>query len=395
MKKVFRRIFFPKREKLWWMNILVSITSIILALIVGAIFIKATGRSPVLAYKLLFGSSGLFPGPYWKTHFAEMLLASSMFISTGLAFAVAAKGGLFSIGAEGQFLVGAIVAAYFGYAKPFANMPTVLHLTIIFVMVIIAGGLWGAIAGWLKAKRGIHEVITTIMLNWIATYLIEDWLVIGPMKANVSTGVSGTPYISQTAKLPKILPGTRLNISIIIIIVVTYLVWFLFYRTTLGFEIRAMGHTLIYGMEPPKAAGVPVEKRVVQTMFISGAIAALGGSFMTLGILYQFPPVFKGGYGFDGIAVALIGRNEPLGVFLAGMLIGGLRTGATSVQLAHIPKTFPSIIEGLIVAFIALQELVRYLLMKVFVRKRNSISSGGSSNSNIKEMKLSDGGAAK
>ncbi len=396
MKEVFRRIFFPKRrEKFWWMNILVPITSIILALIVGAVFIKSTGRSPVLAYKLLFGSSGLLPGPYWKSHFAEMLLASSMFISTGLAFAVAAKGGLFSIGAEGQFLVGGIVAAYFGYAKPFANMPTVLHLAIIFIMVMIAGGLWGAIAGWLKAKRGIHEVITTIMLNWIAVYLIEDWLVIGPMKANVSTGVSGTPYISETAKLPKILPGTRLNISIIIVIVVTYLVWFLLYRTTLGFEIRAMGHTLIYGMEAPKAAGVPVEKRVVQTMFISGAIAALGGSFIILGILFQFPPVFEGGYGFDGIAVALIGQNEPLGVFLAGMLIGGLRTGATSVQLAHIPKTFPSIIEGLIVAFIALQELVRYLLMKVLVRKRSSVSSGGSSNSNIKKMKLSDGGAAK
>ncbi len=395
MKEVFKRVFFPKREKLWWMNILVPITSIILALIVGAIFIKSTGRSPVLAYKLLFGSSGLFPGPYWKNHFAEMLLASSMFIATGLAFAVAAKGGLFSIGAEGQFLVGGIVAAYFGYAKPFAGMPRVIHLTIIFIAVMIAGGLWGAIAGWLKAKRGIHEVITTIMLNWIAIYLIEDWLVIGPMKANVSTGVSGTPYISETAKLPKILPGTRLNISIIIIIVVAYLVWFLLYRTTLGFEIRAMGHTLIFGMEAPKAAGVPVERRVVQTMFISGAIAALGGAFIILGIMFQFPPVFEGGYGFDGIAVSLIGQNEPLGVFLAGMLIGGLRTGATSVQLAHIPKTFPSIIEGLIVAFIALQELVRYLLMKMLVRKRNSVSSDGSSGAKAEKMKLSDGGAAK
>ncbi len=397
MKEVFKRIFFPKREKLWWMNILVPITSIILALIVGAIFIKSTGRSPVLAYKLLFGASGLFPGPYWKNHFAEMLLASSMFISTGLAFAVAAKGGLFSIGAEGQFLVGGIVAAYFGYAKPFAAMPKVIHLTIIFIAVMVAGGLWGAIAGWLKAKRGIHEVITTIMLNWIAIYLIEDWLVIGPMKANVSTGVSGTPYISETAKLPKILPGTRLNISIIIIIVVAYLVWFLLYRTTLGFEIRAMGYTLVYGMEAPKAAGVPVEKRVVQTMFISGAIAALGGAFIILGILFQFPPVFEGGYGFDGIAVSLIGQNEPLGVFLAGMLIGGLRTGATSVQLAHIPKTFPSIIEGLIVAFIALQELVRYLLMKFLVRNKKPVISGhnpGSSNKGNNKIRLSDGGAA-
>ena len=365
MKNVIKGIIYGHREKYWWLTIVVPLVSIFSALVVGAIFIWFTGRSPVTAYKLMFGASGLFPGPYWKTHFAEMLLASSMYISTGLAFAIAAKGGLFSIGAEGQFLVGAIVAAYFGYAKPFANLPTVVHLTIIFVMVIIAGGLWGAIAGWLKVKKGIHEVITTIMLNWIATYLIADWLVTGPMKANVATGVSGTPYITKTAKLPIILSGTRLNISIIIIIVVTYLTWFLLYRTTVGFEIRAMGYTLVYNMEAPKAAGVNADMRVVQTMFISGAVAAIGGSFIILGILFQYPPVFEGGYGFDGIAVALIGQNEPLGVFLAGMLIGGLRTGATAVQLAHIPKTFPSIIEGLIVAFIALQELVRYLIIKL------------------------------
>ncbi len=384
MKNVLKGIVFGHRERNWWLTFVVPIVSIIIALLVGAIFIWSTGRSPILAYKLMFGASGLFPGPYFKNHFAEMLLASSMYISTGLAFAIAAKGGLFSIGAEGQFLVGGIVAAYFGYAKPFANMPKPIHLTIIFIMVMLAGGIWGAIAGWLKAKNGIHEVITTIMLNWIAIYLIEDWLVIGPMKANVQTGVSGTPYVSETAKLPIILHGTRLNISIIIIIVVAYLTWFMLYRTTFGFEIRAMGYTLIYNMEAPKAAGVKVDRRVVQTMFISGAVAALGGAFIILGILFQFPPVFEGGYGFDGIAVSLIGQNEPLGVFLAGMLIGGLRTGATAVQLAHIPKTFPSIIEGLIVAFIALQELVRYLILKLVNANRKKHlekpATGGAAN---------------
>lgn len=383
MKDVLKKVIFRQREKYWWLTIIVPLVSILFALIVGAIFIWSTGRNPLLAYKVMFGASGLFPGPYWKNHFAYMLLASSMYISTGLAFAIAAKGGLFSIGAEGQFIVGGIVAAYFGYAAPFAKMPTAIHLTIIFVMVMIAGGLWGAIAGWLKAKKGIHEVITTIMLNWIALYFIEDWLVTGPMKANVTTGISGTPYVSKTARLPIIMHGTKLNISIIIIIVVTYLVWFLLYRTTLGYEIRAMGYTLVYNMEAPKAAGVKVDTRVIQTMFISGAVAALGGAFIVLGTLHQYPPVFEGGYGFDGIAVALIGQNEPLGIFLAGMLIGGLRTGATAVQLVHIPKTFPSIIEGLIVAFIALQELVRYLIIKlVESRKKKSKPTTGNGNLN-------------
>ena len=371
MKNVLKEVIFGRKEKYWWINILVPIISILLSFIVGAIFIKATGRSPVVAYKLLFGSSGLLPGPYWKGHFAEMLLSSAMFIATGLGFAIAAKGGLFNIGAEGHFIVGGITAAYFGYAQPFASLPKIIHLPLIFIFAMLAGGLWGSIAGYLKAKKGIHEVITTIMLNWIALYLIEGWLVIGPMKAAVETGVSGTPYVSLSAKLPKILSGTRLNISIIIMIVVLYLIWYLFYKTTLGYEIRAMGYTLIFGMSAPKASGINVEKRTIQTMFISGAVAALGGAFMVLGILFQYPPIFEGGYGFDGIAVALIGQNEPIGVLFAGILIGALRTGATAVQLAHIPKTFPSIIEGFAVAFIALQALVRYWLIK-FVRSKKS-----------------------
>jgi len=381
VKEIFYRIFVRRREKYWWMNILVPLVSILLALIVGAIFIKSTGRSPLLAYKLLFNASGLIPGPYWRSSFAEMLLSASMFIATGLAFAIAAKGGLFSIGAEGQFIIGAVVAAYFGYAKPFAGLPAIIHIPLILIMVMLFGGSWGLIAGYLKAKRGIHEVIVTIMLNWIAFELIEGWLVPtgGPMAAKVETGVSGTPYISPTAKLPIILHNTRLNIGILIIIAVVYFVWFILYRTTFGYEVRAMGYTAIYNMEAPKVSGINTSKRIMQIMFLSGAIAALGGSFIVLGILSQYPPVFEGGYGFDGIAVALIGQNEPVGILLSGILIGALRTGATAVQIARIPKTFPAIIEGLIVAFIALQELVRYLLFKFLVKskKSSSVTEGG------------------
>ncbi|MGB9694670.1 MAG: ABC transporter permease [Caldisericaceae bacterium] len=377
MKDIFYKLFVERREKYWWMNLLVPLTSIFVALIVGAIFIWSTGRNPFLAYKLLFGASGLIPGPYWRSSFAEMLLSSSMFIATGLSFAFAARAGLFSIGAEGQFIVGAITAAYFGYAKPFAALPTIIHLPIILIAVAIAGGLWGLIAGYLRAKRGINEVIVTIMLNWIAFHLIEGWLVTGPMAAQVSTGVSGTPYVSPTAKLPIILANTRLNIGILIMLAVVILVWFVLYRTTFGFEVRAMGHTAVWGMEAPRVQGINISKRIMQVMFISGAIAALGGSFIVLGILFQYPPVFEGGYGFDGIAVALIGQNEPFGILLSGILIGALRTGATAVQIAHVPKTFPSIIEGLIVAFIALQELIRYLLFKLVRGKKSSEVQGG------------------
>ena len=376
MKEVFGRIFIHRREENWWMNLLVPITSIIIALIVGAIFIASTGRDPILAYKLMFGASGFVPGPYFKTHFAEMLLYTALFASTGLAFALPARAGLFSIGAEGQFLVGMITAAFFGFWKPLYNLPSFIHITIIFAMVILFGGLWGLIAGFLKAKKGINETIITIMLNWIAFHLIEGWLVPtgGPLAADVSTGVSGTPYVSPSARLPVILPGTRLNISILVMLIVIYLAWFLLYRTVFGYEIRAMGYTAITNMEAPKIGGVNTEKRIMQIMFMGGAIAALGGSFVVLGFLGQYPPVFEGGYGFDGIAVALIGGNEPVGILLSSMLIGGLRTGATAVQLARIPKTFPAIIEGLIVAFIALNELIRYLLSKVLLRKKEGVA---------------------
>jgi ABC-type uncharacterized transport system permease subunit len=383
MKEFFYRLFINRRrEKYWWINLLIPLVSIFLALIVGGIFIQSTGRNPFLAYKLLFNASGLIPGPFWRSSFAELLLSSSMFIATGLAFAIAAKGGLFSIGAEGQFYVGAVAAAFFGYSKPFAGLPSIIHIPLILIMVMLFGGFWGLIAGYLKAKRGIHEVIVTIMLNWIAFYLIQGWLVPtgGPMASKVETGVSGTPYISPTAKLPIILSNTRLNIGILIMVAVSFIIWFLLYRTTFGYEARAMGHTAIYNMEAPKVSGVNTSKRIMQIMFLSGAVAALGGSFIVLGILFQFPPVFEGGYGFDGIAVALIGQNEPLGIFLSGILIGALRTGATAVQIARIPKTFPQIIEGLIVAFIALHELVRYLLLKWAKKsssKKPSVTEGG------------------
>ena len=364
-------------EKDWLVNLLVPIISIILALIVGAIFIASTGRDPFLAYKYLFQASGLLPGPLFKDHFAEMLILASMFIATGLSFAFASRAGLFSIGAEGQFQVGAITAAFFGFAKPFTQLPAIIHIPLILIMVMLFGGAWGAIAGYLKARRGIHEVITTIMLNWIAINLIEGWLVPigGPLSADVSTGSMGTPYISPSARLPIILPGTRLNISIIIMLVVAFLVWFILYRTTFGYELRAMGHTMIYGMEAPQAQGVDTAKRIIQIMFISGAIAALGGSFVTLGTQFHYPPVADSGYGFDGIAVALIGQNEPFGIILSSILIAALRTGGTAVQIVKIPKTFPFIIEGLIVAFIALHELVRYLLVKFFFKSRESTPS--------------------
>lgn len=352
-----------KRDPL---NIWVPLVSIALALLVGMIIIAISGRNPFVAYKLLFGGSGLFPhDQYAKRDFADLLVKSALYIAPGLAVAFAFQGGLFNIGAEGQFWVGAIVATFFGYCKPFASFPPILHSGICLIMGMLAGGAWGALAGYIKVKRGVNEVITTIMLNWIAWYLITNWLVTGPMTPSSQTYTSGSYYITDSAKLRSILSGTRLNTSIIIVLLAAYATWFLLYKTTVGYEIRAIGHTSAIGMEAPRAQGINIDRRIVQTMFFSGCLAAMGGAFFILGVQFQFPNTAVMGYGWTGISIALIGQSEPFGVVLAGLFIGAIRTGATSIQIANIPKTFSDVIEGLAVGFIALQVAVRYYLVKI------------------------------
>jgi len=372
-----------KRDPL---NVWVPLVSIALALILGMIVIAASGRNPFRAYALLFGDSGLIPGgTAWRREFAELLIKSAMYIATGLSIALAFKGGLFNIGAEGQFWVGAIVATFFGYWTPVAHtfgamsaalgslgwIAQLLHGAICIIMGMLAGGAWAAVAGYLYVKRGVNIVIGTIMLNWIAWFLITSWLVTGPMTPPAQTFTSGTFYVADTAKLFRIMMPTRLNTSIILVLIAAYATWFLLYKTTIGYEIRAIGYTANIGMEAARAQGININRRVMQLMFFSGTLAALGGAFFILGMQYQFPNTATMGYGWTGITVALIGQAEPMGVVLAGLFIGALRTGATSMQVANIPKTFSNIIEGLAVGFIALQVAVRYYMVKLFQHRRS------------------------
>ena len=367
------------------LNIWVPLISVGLALILGMIVIAASGRNPFQAYGLLFGDSGLIPGgPAWRREFAELLIKSAMYIATGLSVALAFKGGLFNIGAEGQFWVGAIVATFFGYWSPVAHtfgamyitlgsfgwIAQLLHGAICIIMGMLAGGAWAAVAGYLYVKRGVNIVIGTIMLKWIAWFLITSWLVIGPMTPPSQTFTSGTFYVADTAKLLRIMMPTRLNTSILLVLLAAYATWFLLYKTTIGYEIRAIGYTANIGMEAPRAQGINISRRIMQLMFLSGALAALGGTFFILGMQYQFPNTAIMGYGWTGIAIALIGQSEPMGVVLAGLFIGALRTGATSMQVANIPKTFSDIIEGMAVGFIAMQVAVRYYLVKIIQHRR-------------------------
>jgi len=363
-----------KREKI--IDFLVPVLSIFLGFLISAIMIKATGKSPIQAYKLLFqGSFGKSIYDFFTfKQSGEALLKGAQLTLTGLSVAVAFKGGLFNIGAEGQFIVGAIVAAYFGFIlniSPWVNIPIIL------VLVMLISGAYATIAAFLKVKFGIHEVIITIMLNWIAIHFVENWIVVGPFSVQKyigsATSAAGTPNVQDTSRLMPLFSGTRLNASIFIAIVAVVIIYILLNRTVLGYEIQATGKNI----KAAKYVGINVGKTMIVSMFISGALAGLGGACYVLGTEKHFPGVFPGGFGFDGITMALIGGGSPIGTFFTSIFFGFVRAGATSMQLMGVHKTFTDIIQGIATLFIAAQMIIRYFLMKIGRKEKGPIKVMG------------------
>lgn len=282
----------------------------------------------------------------------ESLVTATPYIFAGLAVALGFRCGLFNIGAEGQFYMGAIASAYVGYS--IVGLPWFIHLPLAILAGSAAGALWGAIPGYLKAKTGAHEVVNTIMMNWIA-FRLSDWLLNGPMKSSGFRPV--TPNIEATAELPRFFPPPlRFNWGFILALAVAWLVYWLLFKTTLGFEIRAVGAN----PDAAKYSGMSVMRNFVLVMTLSGALAGLAGAAQVLGTDHWVGQGFSAGYGFDSIALALLGKSHPLGVVLAALLFGILRSGATSMQsLAGIPIHIISIIQGLVIIFVAAPAIIR------------------------------------
>ncbi|MDX1436389.1 MAG: ABC transporter permease [Anaerolineales bacterium] len=332
-----------------WKAISIPVVAVLLALIVSAVILILSGSNPLLAYAALF--QGAF-GSLEK--FGRTLEKATPLIFTGLAVAFAFKAGLFNIGAQGQLIFGAMTAAIIGFGID--GLPSVIHIPLALIGGAIAGGLYGAIPGVLKVYTGAHEVITTIMLNFIALN-ITDYLADGPLKDN-SPGniVARTPLISEAAEIPA--PG-GIPIGFFIAVVVAIIIWWVLGRTILGFEIRTVG------LNPNAAryAGIRVAATVIITMVISGVLAGLGGAVETLGIIHRFQPAFNVGLGFDGITVALLGKTNPLGVVPAAVLIGALKAGSSQMQLiAGVPKEITEVIQALILFFVAADAITRWVL---------------------------------
>src|SRR5512139_627974 len=339
-------------------KLLVPALAVFTALVIGGLIILISGGNPLEAYRGLI--EGAFGSP---KAISETFIWATPYIFAGLAVALAFKGGLFNIGAEGQLALGALAAAWLGYGLPKAlgtTIPAIIHVPICVIGGAIAGGLWGAVPGWLKARFGAHEVINTIMMNYIALGLVS-FLLNGPMKDPSPTNViARTPSIAETARIGHIFsdPALRVHWGTVLAFIVAFLIWFLLWKMTVGFEIRTVGTS----SGAARYAGINVGRTIILTMFLSGALAGLAGAIEVTGLNYRHELSFALGYGFDAIAIALLGRTHPFGVVLAAILFGAMRSGATRMQfLTQIPVDIISVVQSLILLFVAADEIIRYM----------------------------------
>jgi simple sugar transport system permease protein len=352
-------------------GIIVPILTVVIAFLIGGIVVAATGHNPLTAYHDIFDGAGLnwFGHPTTDTintasyNLTQTLLATTTLILTGLAVAFAFRCGMFNIGGQGQYFAGLFMANWIGTS--WVGMAPFPHVLIAIVAATLAGAFWAGIAGFLKATVGAHEVISTIMLNWIAywvgSYLVGDG---GPLQNSANSSLPVSNDVVPGAQLPvfwgdQVLQGLHIGFFIALAALVVF--WFVLNRTTLGYEVRAVG----FNPDAAAYAGINVKKNLIRAMAISGAFAGLAGALDMLGYLYRISvsdiPVSS--VGFLGIAVALLGRNTALGVGLAAFLFGallfgtthGLQSGAIDPQLAG---NLTYIIQGLIVLFVGADLLI-------------------------------------
>ncbi len=409
-----------------WLSIRVPVAAVVLALLIGGLILLISGINPLDAY------SALFKGAFGNAKYLQRTLEKATpLIFSGLAVAFAFKAGLFNIGAQGQLLIGALTSAALGFL--IKGIPPLVHIPLALLGGALAGALYGAIPGALKTFTGAHEVITTIMLNYIAIN-ITDFLADGPFKDD-SPGniVARTPKIQDSAIVPT--PQLPLTLGLIIVLVVMILgaivvvallrkqavkiknrglrffvqllavilsgvvvglilknltpdfyqkpitflpyeavpmpvgfliailmaviVWFILMRTGLGFEIRTIG----LNQHAAKYAGIKVRLIFILAMVISGFLAGLGGAVETQGVVYRYQPGFNVGLGFDGITIALLGRNHPLGVIPAALLVGAMKGGGNVMQFdAKVPAEIIDVIQALMLFFVAADMIVRWVI---------------------------------
>ncbi|HHV73241.1 ABC transporter permease [Thermoanaerobacterium sp. PSU-2] len=351
MSKVLKSIYMP-------------ILAVVIAIIIGSIIMLATGFNPVAAYTSLFiGAFGTLP------NIANTLANAVPLIITGLGVAIAFNAGLFNIGAEGQYWIGAIVGTWIGYS--FKGLPWYIHIPFALIAAMIAGGLWGGIVpGFAKAYTGAHEVITTMMMSYVAIYFSHYLLEFGPMMEKGS--VPQSPLIRNSAVIPTIVPNTQLSYGIVIALVAALFVYWLMYKTVWGYEMRAVG----FNQRASKYAGMNVPFNIVLSLSLSGIFAGLAGAVQILGVQHRLYDSFTSGYGYTAIVVALLAKNNPIGVVFSALLFAALGTGSQYMQLnAQVPGQLTDVITGLIIFFVAADKIIELFKTMFKKQKKEELAS--------------------
>ena len=378
-KETVRDVGPVRRRRLYWGGSwLVTVFAVVGALLVGAVLI-AVGDEPTRAsagyffsypwdlfsnvwYSVRDAYAALLQGAVYNPSFSgiaalrplsETLVNATPLILAGLAVALSFRVGLFNIGAQGQIILGAVLAAWLGFTL---HLPVVLHLVVALAGGILGGLVWGGVVGLLKARTGAHEVITTIMLNYVAINLLNYLLSVHGFQ-RPPYGQAISEQVAANAELPPLLGSSlRVNLGLVLAVLASVFVWWLFERSRLGFRLRAVGAN----PNAARTAGMPVGRLQIVSMALAGGLAGLAGATQVLGVTGSVTSSVAGNIGFDAITVALLGRNNPYGVIAAGVLFGGLRAGSVQMQSSTgVPVDLVGVLQAVVVLFIAAPALVR------------------------------------
>lgn len=335
----------------WILNKLKTISfpaaSILVALLLGAIIMSAMGYQVGLAYSsLLKGAFGS------KNSLAETLIQTTPLIFTALSYAIALRCGLVNLGAEGQLYIGAVCGSIAG--AHIHGLPPILHIMLVLVCGFIGGALWGLIVAVLKMKFGASELITTIMLNYIALEFVSFCVTNPPFKDMTQGAAPRMPAVTEAVKLPIILPQTRLHLGIFLALAAVAVYYIFMWKTTRGYEMRVIGMNPHAG----RYSGINIPVNSLLSMFLAGGFAGLGGTVNIIGLQYFLTEGFSNNFGFSGVAVALLGGCHPLGIIVSGILFGALNAGGVKMQLlAKVPSASIYMIQGMIILFAVSREL--------------------------------------
>ena len=342
--------------------ILIPLAAVFMALLIGAVIMMATSVAPATILRSFVAMADGSVGSI--NAISETLTASIPLVLAGLGIGLAFRAGLFNIGAEGQMVIGGLAAAIASFS--ITGLPMAIHMPLVLIIGLVFGGIYAAIAGFLRAATGAHEVISTIMLNLISFRLL-DYLLRQPFIQKEGRSDPISKAVLDTAELPRLLsfidPNLRLHLGLFLMLGAVALVYWLLFRSKLGFAFRISGEN----PDAARYAGIRAGMTIVIAMAIAGGLAGLAGAAQVTGVLGRATPGFTAGIGFDAIAVALLGRSHPVGILLAGILFGALEAGGRQMQVdAGVSIDMISIIQALIIIFVAAPLLVKRALPFLF-----------------------------